>query len=84
MVIQFYREHVRLSGTKHSKRVVRLPRSGRPSTSLTDTNIDAVKEFISENHHGSLREIAQVLNISHESVRTILIDRLADETWMYE
>ncbi|XP_043064448.1 uncharacterized protein LOC108100612 [Drosophila ficusphila] len=53
-----------------------MPRSGRPSTSLTDTNIDAVKEFIFENHHVSLREIAQVLNISHESIRTILTDRL--------
>lgn len=53
-----------------------LPRSGRPSTSTTDDNIDKVKEIVMENRHASLREMAQDLDMSHESVRTVLVDVL--------
>lgn len=52
------------------------PRSGRPSTSTTDDNVDKVKEIVLENRHSSLREVAGVLKVSHESVRSILIDQL--------
>lgn len=53
-----------------------MPRSGRPSTSSTDENIEKVKEIVLDNRHSSLREIARDLNISHESVRSILVDIL--------
>ena len=38
-----------------------FPRSGRPSTSLTEVNIAKLKEMVTENRHLSLREIA-ILN----------------------
>ena len=47
-------------------------RSGRPSTSSTDENIEKVKEIVLDNRHSSLREIARNLKISHESARLIL------------
>lgn len=53
-----------------------LPRSGRTSTSSTEENIDKVKEIVMKNHRSSLREMTQDLGISHESVRTILVDVL--------
>ena len=53
-----------------------LPRSGRPSTSLTEVNIARVKEMVTENRHSSLREIAAELSMSHASIHTILNDCL--------
>lgn len=52
------------------------PRSGRPTSSSTDENINKVKEIVLDNRHFSLREIARDLDISHESVRSILLDNL--------
>ena len=54
-----------------------LPRSGRPSTSLTKVNIAKVKEMVIENCHLSLRYIAAEQSVSHESIRTILNDCLS-------
>ena len=57
---------------KNGRSVVEdLPRSDRPSTSLTEVNIAEVKEMVTENRHLSLREIAVELSVSHESIRTI-------------
>ena len=53
-----------------------LPRSGRPSTSSTEVNIDKVKEMVTENRYLNLRGIAAELSVSHESIRTILNDCL--------
>ena len=53
-----------------------LPRFGRPSTSSTEVNIGKVKEMVTENRHLSLREVVAELSVSHESIRTILNDRL--------
>ncbi|EGI67902.1 FLJ37770-like protein, partial [Acromyrmex echinatior] len=65
------------SALKSGRDVVKdLPRSGRPSTSSTEVNIDKVKEMVIENRHFSLREIAAELTVSHESIRTILRDCL--------
>lgn len=61
---------------KEGREVEDLPRFGRPSTSSTEENIDKVKEIVMKNRHSSLREMAQDLSISHESVRTILVDVL--------
>ncbi|XP_032676163.1 protein GVQW3-like [Odontomachus brunneus] len=62
---------------KEGREVVEdLPRSGRLSTSLTEDNIEKVKEIVLENRYFSLREVAHELNMSHESVRSILVDNL--------
>lgn len=53
-----------------------MPRSGRPSTSVTDDNVDKIKEIVAENCHVSLREMAHGLGMSHESVRTIVHEKL--------
>ena len=45
-----------------------LPRSCRPSTSLTEVNITKVKEMVTENSNLSLREIAAELSVSYEFV----------------
>ncbi|XP_050317891.1 protein GVQW3-like [Bactrocera neohumeralis] len=50
-----------------------LPRSGRPSTSSTEENVDKIKEMVLENR---LREIAQIMDLSHETARHILVDVL--------
>lgn len=53
-----------------------LPRCGAPPTCVSGENIDKAKEMMMENRHLSLREIARDLNMSHESVRTIVVDNL--------
>ena len=53
-----------------------LSLSGRLSTSSTEVNIAKVNEMVTENRHLSLREIADELSVSHESIRTILNDCL--------
>lgn len=44
-------------------------RSGRPSTSKTDENIDEVKEMLVNNRKLTIREIAEDLNIAYGSVQ---------------
>jgi len=51
-------------------------RSGRPSTSKTDENIDKVKEILVNNHKLTIREIAEDLNIAYGSVQDILVNDL--------
>ena len=41
------------------------PRSGRPSTSSTENNIDQVKEITLHNRFSSLKNIAREVHISH-------------------
>lgn len=53
-----------------------MPRSGRPSTSSTEENVDKIKEIVLENRHASVREIARDLNISRESARLVLVNQL--------
>lgn len=53
-----------------------LPRSGRPSTSSTNDNVEKIKEIVLENRHASVREIARDLNISRETARLILVNQL--------
>lgn len=51
-------------------------RSGRPSTSKTDENIDKVKEMLVKNRKLTIREIAEDLNIAYGSVQDILVNDL--------
>lgn len=52
------------------------PRSGRPSTSTTDDNVEKVREIVLENRHTSVRELARDLNMSRETARLILVENL--------
>ena len=52
------------------------PLSGRSLTSSTKNSINQVKEIILHNRLSSLRDIAREVHISHESVRSILVDIL--------
>jgi len=47
-------------------------RSGRPSTSKTQENIERVSEMIQSNRQLTIREISEDLNISYGSVQNIL------------
>ena len=47
-------------------------RSGRPRSACTPTKIKALRERIWRNPKRSLRKTAKDINISHESVRTIV------------
>lgn len=53
--------------------VVDKPRSGRPSTSLNEENIEKVKELMLVNRTLSLREMARTLDLSHVSVKAIMV-----------
>lgn len=48
------------------------PRSGRPSTAVTDENIDKVKKFVLEDRRIKMWQIVQALKISKERVGEIL------------
>ena len=47
-------------------------RSGRPSTSKTQENVERVTEMIRSNRRLTIREISEDLNISYDSVQNIL------------
>ena len=47
-------------------------RSGRPSTSKTQENVEIINEMISSNRRLTIREISEDLNISYGSVQNIL------------
>ncbi|CAK9819055.1 Protein GVQW3 [Anthophora quadrimaculata] len=53
-------------------------RSGRPSTSKTDENIDKIKEMLSENCKLTIREQAADLNIAYESVQEAIRQKRPD------
>jgi len=47
------------------------PRSGRPSTSTTDENVQAVKKIVLENRRITIREVAEDVGISLGSCHEI-------------
>ena len=51
-----------------------LQRSGRPSTSIDDQNINKIKEMVLENRRLTIRELVDMVGISFGSVQTILKD----------
>ena len=51
-------------------------RSGRPSTSKTQENVERVSEMIPSNRRLTVREISDDLNISYGSVQNILTTNL--------
>ncbi|XP_066976074.1 protein GVQW3-like [Macrobrachium rosenbergii] len=52
------------------------PRSGRPSTSVCEENIDAVRNLIEEDRRITTELVADTLNISVGSAYTILVESL--------
>jgi hypothetical protein len=55
-----------------NKRVVDDVQSGRPSTAVTDVNIDKAKQLLKEDRRLSLRELSGSLNMSLERVHHIV------------
>ncbi|XP_033232109.1 histone-lysine N-methyltransferase SETMAR-like [Belonocnema kinseyi] len=51
-------------------------RSGRPSTSKTDENVDKVQKMLAENRKLTIRELADDLNIAYGSVQDIIVNDL--------
>lgn len=51
-------------------------RAGRPSTSVTPVNVDAVKNLVLQDRRITVREIAEELDISQGSCETILTEHL--------
>ncbi|RLU18027.1 hypothetical protein DMN91_010269 [Ooceraea biroi] len=52
------------------------PRSGRPSTAITDKNVEKVKQIVLANRRIIVRELAEEVEASFESCRKILVDVL--------
>ena len=51
-------------------------RSGRPSTSKTDENVQKVAKLVRSDRRMTVRELTEELNISYGSVPSILTDNL--------
>ena len=52
------------------------PRSGRPSTSVTEQTIDAVRKIIEDNPHSTYQQIVVILGISSTAINSIIHDYL--------
>ena len=52
------------------------PRTGRPSTTITDENIEAVERIVMRDRQVSVRRVAYELGIPKISVHEILNDKL--------
>ena len=52
------------------------PRSGRPSTSLTEQTSDAVRKIIEDDPHSTYQQIETILGISSKAINSIIYDYL--------
>ena len=52
------------------------PRSGRPSTSVTEQTINAVRKIIEDNPHSTYQQIEAILGISFTAINSIIHDYL--------
>jgi hypothetical protein len=52
------------------------PRSGRPSESRTDDNIENVRQLLLQNRHLSLRMMADEPDISNDAARQTVVEDL--------
>jgi len=55
------------------------PRSGRPSTSKTDNNVEIVGALVRSDRRLTVRKIASELNLNHTTVHQILTVELANQ-----
>ena len=56
--------------------VQHAPRSGRPSTSVTEQTIDAVRKIIEDDPHSTYQQIEPILGISPKAINPIIHDYL--------
>ena len=56
------------------ERVDDLERCGRPSTSTDDQHVNKVKQLVLKNRRLSVKDLADMIGISEEYVKTILKD----------
>ena len=62
---------------QHNKfSVQHTPRSGRPSTSVTEQTIDAVQKIIEDDSHSTYQQIEAILGISSTTINSIVHDYL--------
>ena len=62
---------------QHNKFSVQdTPRSGRPSTSLIEQIIDAVRKIIEDDPHSTCQQIEAILGISSTTINSIIHDYL--------
>ena len=52
------------------------PRSGRPTSSVTQETIDAVRQIIEEDPHATYQHLQQMVGVASGTVKTILHDHL--------
>jgi len=52
------------------------PRSGRPSTSKTDNNVEITRALVRSDRRLTVRMVASELNLKHTTVRQILSEEL--------
>ena len=52
------------------------PKSGRPCTSTTDTNLEKVRQLVRSDRHLTICVIAIKVGMDKETIRTILVDIL--------
>ncbi|CAF4782647.1 unnamed protein product, partial [Rotaria sp. Silwood2] len=52
------------------------PRSGRPSTSVNEQTIDAVRKIIEDDPHSTYQQIENILGISSTAINSIIHDYL--------
>ena len=52
------------------------PKSGRPYTSTTDTNIEKVRQLVCSDHSLTIRVIVNEVEMDKEMAHTILVDTL--------
>ena len=52
------------------------PRSGRPSSSRTDENVDRIRDLVRSDRRLTVRMIGEELNLTHTTVHQILTNEL--------
>ena len=52
------------------------PRSGRPTECRNDNNVERISQLLLQNHHLSLRMLANEVNIGKDTVRRIVVEDL--------
>ena len=63
-----------LSGTRDSEREERMWKSGRPTTSRTNENVERVREKVRSDRHLTVRMIADELSMNSERVWRIITE----------
>jgi hypothetical protein len=74
---QVFKRYKAFSESRES--IMDEPRSGRPSTSQTDINVQLVRAVVQSDRRRAMRMISSQRNVNHTTVRQILTEQLAME-----